>query len=276
MRFGILGPLQILAPTGPVQPPGCRCRTLLIALLAHANEVVSIDKLADWIWPDDPPRSPVNTLHAYVSLLRGALEPQRRPRAPSGLLVTRRWGYLLRVTPESLDTLHFEQLVERGARALRCGDADRAASLLRTALDLWRGEALCDVAHLEAARGQIASLGELRLTATVLRIEADIALDRHLEIVPELTRLIIVYPLHERFYAQLMVALAGSGRRADALAVYDRARAVLGRELGVPPGPLLRRVRTAITTEREDPAAVLAFAPRPVDPDLPVRDTLFG
>jgi DNA-binding SARP family transcriptional activator len=186
------------------------------------------------------------TLRAHVSMLRGLLEPDRTPWQPADRLLTRPPGYLLRVGPDELDVFDFERLLRAARARLNARDAESAQRLLSEALALWRGGALSDAAHVEAARAEIARLEELRLNAVTLRVEANLVLRRHQEIVPELTHLVVKYPLHERFYVQLMVALSRSGRRADALAVYRRARAVLARELAVAPGLALRHAEAAI------------------------------
>ncbi|OLB79207.1 MAG: hypothetical protein AUI14_11060 [Actinobacteria bacterium 13_2_20CM_2_71_6] len=245
MQFEILGPLRVIDAV-PVRIDGQRRRILLVALLAHPNGVVATQALVDWLWPRRPPRSAQATLHAYVSTLRRALEPHRAPRCPSTCLLTQPTGYLLRVEDDELDALRFERLATDAKPALDAGDAERAYQLATEALALWRGAALADAAHVDAARGAITRLEELRLTATTVRIEASFALRRHLELVPELTGLVARYPLHERFYVLLMLALSRCGRRADALAVYRRARAVLARELHVGPGRALQLTEAAI------------------------------
>src|SRR6266542_3295208 len=242
MQFEILGPLRLTDAAGPVPLNGQRRRILLLALLAHANAVVSIDELVDWLWPHRPPRSALTTLYAHISGLRRILEPQRSAWRRSGRLLTHPPGYVLR----------FERLVLTAKPMLDAGDAEHAHQQLTEALGLWRGAALADGAYVDAARSEIARLEELRLTAATLRVEASFALRRHLEMVPELTRLVAKHPLHERFYVQLMVALSRSGRRADALAVYRRARAVLARELSVGPGRALRCAEAAILAGEVD------------------------
>ncbi|HEX6472633.1 MAG TPA: AfsR/SARP family transcriptional regulator [Streptosporangiaceae bacterium] len=246
LQFRILGPLDVIGPDGPVGLDGRKRRALLIALLAHPNEVVGVDRLQEWLWPAGSPPTSIQTLQAHVSILRRTLEPTRPPWRASGVILTRSPGYMLRATSAELDTLHFEELLRSGREALDRGEPANAGPLLRTALDLWRGEALADVAMLDAAQAEIRRLEELRLAATVLRIEADLALGRHLDVVPELTRLVAAQPLHERLYALLMLALCRCGRRADALAVYARARDVLRHEMGLSPGPALRRMRAAV------------------------------
>jgi DNA-binding SARP family transcriptional activator len=225
---------------------GVRRRVLLLALLTHHGSVVPTHELVDWLWPDQPPRSALTTLHTHISILRSALDPERPPWRQSGRLVTQAPGYLLRVTPDEVDALRFERLLRDGKRLLDSGVPKAAREALGEALGLWRGAALADAAHIDAARGEIARLEELRMTAVTLRIEADLALGRHLDVIPELTRLVATHPLYERFYAQLMIALSRSDRRGDALAMYRRARAILARELAVSPGRALRRVEAAI------------------------------
>lgn len=249
MRFGILGALRIQGPGGPVEIVGAKRRILLSALLAHANRVVPVERVMEWLWQRYPPRSAAGTIQAHVSALRHLLEPHRARWGPASLLLTQPGGYVIRVDTTQLDALEFEDLVARGGQALRHGHAVEASRMLRGALDLWRGEPLAEAALVAAAQGEIARLEELRLTATMLRTEAELALGHHLDLVPELTRLVLVHPLHEPFYGQLMSALAASGRRADALGVYARAREVLARELSIEPGPVLRRIRAAILTD---------------------------
>ena len=248
MQFEILGPLRV-TDTEPVAVHGGRRRILLVALLARPNAVMGSGELVDWLWPRRPPRSAHTTLHGYICAVRRALEPQRPPRQPSTRLFTHPTGYQLRVDADELDTLCFERLVASAKPALDAGDATRAYQLATEALALWRGPPLADGAHVEAARAAITRLEELRLIAITVRIEAALALGGHLEAVPELTGLVASYPLHERFYVLLMVALFRCGRRADALAVSRRARAVLARELRVGPGPALRDTEAAIRAD---------------------------
>jgi DNA-binding SARP family transcriptional activator len=255
MRFGILGPLQVHGGGAPVPLTGAKRRVLLIALLAQANRLVSVDQLADWIWPERRPASAVGTIQAHISTLRRDLEPDRPRLAPPRLLLTRPTGYLIRLEVEQLDVLSFERLAASGAQTLRQGRPAAASDQLRQALALWRGAPLAEAAGADIAQGEIARLEELRLTALMLRVEADLALGRHLELVPELSRLVLRHPLHERFYGQLMIALSAIGRRADALDVYRRAREILARELAIGPGPGLREVEALIAARGTDPAS---------------------
>jgi DNA-binding SARP family transcriptional activator len=252
MQFGILGPLQIHRHAEPVPLPGAKRRILLIALLVQANRLVSVDHLAEWIWPEHRPASAVATIQAHLSTLRRDLEGDRPRSAPPRLLLTHPTGYLIRIEVEQLDALSFERMAATGARTLQQGRPGPASAELGQALALWRGTPLAEAADADIAQGEIARLEELRLTAMMLRIEADLSLGRYLELVPELSRLVLRYPLHERFYGQLMIALSAIGRRADALDVYRRAGNILARELSIGPGPGLRAVQAVIVSKGED------------------------
>jgi DNA-binding SARP family transcriptional activator len=246
MYFAVLGPLEVTDGSRPVRLRGPRQRVLLSALLAKPNDVVSVDQLTDWIWPaGDAPSAPT-VIHEQVSRLRRALEPDRRPWSPPGLLLRRFPGYLLRVQPEQVDALCFARLVGQGRAALERGDARSAAQLLGRALDLWRGRALADVSLVDAAQGAIARLESLRLSATGLRIDADLAVGRLVALVPELEGLVRAHPLDERFAGQLMVALYRCGRQAQSLGVYRRVRQILAEELAIEPAPASQRLCAAI------------------------------
>src|SRR5438552_3234817 len=251
MQFEILGPLRV-TDAGPVKVSGQRRRILLVALLTHANSAVSNEELLDWLWPRCPPRSAHATLHVYISTLRRALEPYREPWQPAERLLTHTTGYLIKVADGELDVLRFERLLAAATPALDHGDAQRAYQLASEALACWRGPALADAAAVDAARGEITRLEELRLTAATVRVKASLALGRQHDVVPELTRLVAKHPLHEPFYVLLMIALSRCGRRADALAVFRRARTVLAREVQVAPGRDLRRTEAAIVAGELD------------------------
>lgn len=220
-------------------------------LLLHANEVVSTDRLIDEVWGDSPPESAVNMLQGYVSHLRKTLEPGSR-RGEHELLLSRPPGYVLQIRPDQLDAERFEQLTREGRQLLNDGDVDAAANRLRTALALWRGGALDDLAYETFARADIERLEELRLQALEDRVDADLALGRHRALVGELRELVDLHPLRERLRAQLMTALYRSSRQADALEVYRDGRRALRNELGIEPGPALRELEQAIL--RQDPA----------------------
>ena len=243
IEFRLLGPLEVLRDGGPLKVVAPRQRSLLAILLAHANELVSADRLADQLWEGRPPPTATTALQVHVSRLRKILETDAGdPR----VVVTRDPGYLVRATAEQLDTLRFEQLLAKGRRTLVEGDAPQAAAVLGQALGLWRGPALGELAELPFATGWAARLEQLRLAAVEERIEAHLACGRHADVVDELERLVAAEPLRERLWAQLMVALYRSGRQAEALRAYGRLRAVLAEELGIDPGPELRRLEEAI------------------------------
>ena len=241
MEFRILGPLEVVEKGRVLTLGGSRQRTLLALLLTRANEIVSKDRLIDDLWGASAPDSAANALQYHVSQLRKAL-------APGDAIVTHGAGYLLRVEPEELDLLRFERLVGEARQA----PPEAAARLLRQALALWRGPALADLAHEPFAQSEILRLEELRLGALERRIEADLALGRHAEVVGELEALVREHPLRERLRALLMRALYGSGRQADALGVYRETRALLVEELGIDPAPELQELEQAIL--RQDPA----------------------
>jgi DNA-binding SARP family transcriptional activator/Tfp pilus assembly protein PilF len=249
MEFRILGPAEVWAGGWRVPITGSLRRALLAGLLLHANQVVATDALLALLWDGAPPRTAVASLQVMVHRLRRALEPV----AP-GRLVTRPGGYLLVVQPGELDLDRFDQLVADGKAALAAGRPAEAAAALRRALELWRGPALLGAAVTEWLRGQAARLEERRLAALEDRIEADLRLGRHADLVPELEGLVSAAPLRprERLFGQLMVALYRSGRQADALAVYRRLRARLAGDLGLDPGSELQRLEQAIL--RNDPA----------------------
>jgi DNA-binding SARP family transcriptional activator len=250
--FKILGPLEVTNGNGPIELDGFKQRLVLIALLTAPNDVVSVDRLIDWLWPRRPPRSAAAIVQAHVSRLRRALEPNRTPWSSSDILLRRPPGYLLRIEPDQLDSLRFARLVDEGHAALERGDPGAAAEVLATALSLWRGAALADVALAESAQDAITRLEALRLSATVMRVEADLELGRHVALVPELEALVRAYPLDERLCGQLMVALYRCGRQAESLEVYERVRAVLAQELDIEPAPASQRLQAAIRAQHPD------------------------
>ena len=203
---------------------------------------MSVERLADDLYAGAAPVTAVTQVQRQISELRRAL------RAPSAI-ETRSPGYLVRLAPEQLDLHRFERLAEEAGGALARGEAEVAARLLRDALGLWRGAPLADFAYESFAQTAIARLEEIRLAALALRIDADLALGRSAELVGELEQLIVEHPLHERFRAQLMIALYRSGRQAEALEVYRATRAALVEEFGIEPTPALLELERAILTQ---------------------------
>jgi DNA-binding SARP family transcriptional activator len=217
-------------------------RAVLASLLLHANERVSHDHLAEELWGERPPATAAHTLQVHVSSLRKALgDAERRT-----LIVTCPDGYELSVEPEQLDSARFASLTAHGRAALATGDAAAASAALTDALALWRGHPLSDVELQGLDRIEVERLAELRITTLEERIEADLALGRHAQLVGEIGALVAEYPLRERLRAQLMTALARSGRHAEALAAFQDARRTLVDELGLEPSPALRELESAI------------------------------
>jgi DNA-binding SARP family transcriptional activator len=244
MEFRILGPLEVWAEGGEVSLGGPKPRALLAVLLLHPGEVVPADRLIDELWGEDSPERAAAALRVNVSRLRKALPPD--------VLTTRSPGYVIRVEPDELDLHRFERLVDEGRSLLARGLAAEASERLCDALSLWRGPALADFAYQSFAQAAIARLEEIRLAAVELRIEADLALGRHDELVGELEALVAEHPLRERLRRYLMMALYRSGRQAEALDAYQDARRALVDELGIDPSPALQELERAIL--RQDPA----------------------
>jgi class 3 adenylate cyclase/DNA-binding SARP family transcriptional activator/DNA-binding CsgD family transcriptional regulator len=239
MRFLVLGPLEVRQGQQLVSFGSGRERSLLGVLLLHPNETVSVDRLVDELWGESPPANPVKLVQGYVSGLRRRLGADR--------VVTRRPGYLVHIAPSELDSIEFERLVTRA----RSEPPDGAARRLREALALWRGPALADVRLEGLAAHEAEWLNGSRGAALLDRIDADLALGRHGDLVSELKALIAEHPLQERLHGQLMLALYRAGRQADALEVYRQTREMLSEELGIEPGEKLRSLHNAIL--RQDP-----------------------
>jgi DNA-binding SARP family transcriptional activator/DNA-binding beta-propeller fold protein YncE len=244
MEFRILGPLEIVDDGRPLELRGPKQRALLTILLLHANEVVSRERLLEDVWGERRPETAAKALHGYVSQLRKVLEST--DSRVDRLLLTRAPGYELRLDPEQLDLTRFERLATKGKRALAAGDAEEAAATLREALSLWRGQPFAEFSAAPFAFVESLRLEELRLSATEDRIEADLALGRHGELVAELETLVAEHPHRERLWGYLMLALYRSGRQAEALEAYQRTRRALVDELGIEPGTMLQELERAI------------------------------
>ncbi|MET8039695.1 BTAD domain-containing putative transcriptional regulator [Micromonospora sp. NPDC005215] len=241
MRFRVLGPTQVLLADGrEIAVGGPRLRALLALLLLDAGRVVSAERLIDGLYGEHPPRGAANALQSLVSRLRQALPAEHTP------VEFHPAGYRLAVDPTDVDAYRFERLAEAGRRALAGGDWPRAAAVLREALELWRGPALADVIDVAGVPAQAARLDELRLAATEDRIEAELALGGHAELVPELRQLVVAHPLRERSRGQLMRALSAQGRPAEALAEFEDARRSLAEQLGVDPSAALAAIHLAV------------------------------
>jgi DNA-binding SARP family transcriptional activator len=249
MEFGILGPLEVREEDRVLPVTGAKQRALLAILLLHPNEVVSSGRLIDELWSEEPPGSGSTALQVRVSQLRKTLG------AGGQLIVTQHPGYLVRLEHEQLDLQRFERLVAEAEGA----EPAQASAKLREALELWRGPPLAEFAFEAFAQVAIGRLEELRLAALESRIEADLALGRHHELVGELDALVVEHPLRERVRAQLMLALYRSGRQAEALDAYKRMRRTLVDELGIEPTAALQELERRLL--QQDPSLDLA---RPV------------
>jgi predicted ATPase/DNA-binding SARP family transcriptional activator len=258
VEFRILGPLEVVAGGELLRLGTPRQRILLGLLLVRAGEVVSCDRLAEDLWDGDPPGTALHTLQGYVHRLRRALGPE------AWRLVTRPPGYQLKVSAGELDAQRFQDLAGQGRRALVRGEPNAAADLLAAALGLWRGPLLADLSDVAALEPERARLEALRLTAMEDRVEAELALGGHATLVGELEGLVAEYPFRERLWGQLMLALYRSGRQADALQAFDRARQVLDEELGIEPSRWLCRLQEQILLQD----AALE-APEPMPPPRP-------
>ena len=281
--FRILGILEVCDAGRPVEISAAKERAVLAELVLHANQIVSRERLVEVVWGEHPPASAAATLNTYVSHLRSALEPGRAPRTQPGLLLTREPGYLLAVDPERVDALRFERLAGEGRRALAAGDAATAAATFREGLSLWRGGALADFIYEPFAQPEATRLEELRLATLEQRIDADLALGRHHDLVAELRRLVDEHPLRERLWGQLMLALYRCGRQSEALRAYGELRKVLAEELGIDPSPALRRLEDDMLQQRPDLEVPVATGhsadavavPKGPPTNLPTRLTSF-
>ena len=244
MEFRILGPVEVWEDGHPVSLGGGKQRAVLALLLLNANRVVSSDALIEQLWDGHPPATAATALQGHVSSLRKALGPER--------IATRRPGYVLEVDPARIDLRQFEQLRAQGRKALERGDAAGGADKLREALELWRGAAVADIGFEPSIQAEAARLEDLRLSALEDRIDADLALGHSGDLIHELEGLVGANPLREHFWGQLMLALYRSGRQADALDAYRRARRTLVSELGLEPGPALRELERQMLVQ--DPA----------------------
>jgi DNA-binding SARP family transcriptional activator len=249
VEFRILGPLEVWDEGRPVRIGGAKERALLVVLLLHANESVSVDRLIDELWGAHPPATAKKSVQVRVAGLRRVLS--------DGMLLTRGGGYLIRLAADQLDLHGFERLVSDAGQVLANGDPGAAAAMSREALSLWRGAALADFAYEAFAQPAIARLEELRLCAVELRIDAELALGLEAQLVGELQELVAAHPLRERLRSELMLALYRDGRQAEALDIYERTREKLVVELGLEPGPALRKLQQAIL--RQEPSLVLSM-----------------
>lgn len=248
MKFGLLGTLSVWDEDAHAVPSAPKQRQLLALLLLNANRVVPVADCIEELWGHTPPNTAVSTLQTYVMQLPKGLGSSRRIDSKSvrNMLVTKDRGYLFTVEPGELDLEVARALGQDGQGALERDDIEDAARLFRDALNLWRGPALVDVQIGPTLRTHLTGIEEFRLTCLEQRIEADLRLGRHHELLSELRQLVGQHPHHESLHAQLMVALYRSGRPAQSLETYHGIRRSLNEELGLEPSPRLRKLQQAV------------------------------
>ena len=235
VTFRLLGPFEVSTQKAMLPVPRGRARALLALLLLNPNAVVSGDQIVDGVWGDHPPATVRTQVHVRVSLLRRFLH------GVGGVSIdTHPAGYRLTIDPARIDLATFLHLTRAGGRALADNRPDEAAQALHRALGLWRGAALGGV-RAPFASTVVVQLEEQWLMALANRVDADLELGRHQELIPELRALLVQRPLLEIARAQLITAMHRAGRRADALAIYHEGARLLRDELGVDPGPDLTR-----------------------------------
>ncbi|MBA3347965.1 MAG: winged helix-turn-helix domain-containing protein [Actinobacteria bacterium] len=260
VEFRILGRMEVVDGDEDLTPPRPKQRALLALLLLRAGELVTADEAAETLWEGRPPPSARNAIHGHVAALRKLLGRDR--------IETHDGGYVLRLEEDELDLHRFERLLT-SARGRPAGEQ---AGLLTEALALLRGAPLEDFRYESFAAAEAARIDELRLLAVESRIDADLALGRHEQVVPELERLVGEAPLRERLRGQLLLALYRSGRQADALAAYGRTRDKLLDELGLEPGPALQALERQILNQDfrldldqgRSPGAIIPTPPTPL------------
>ncbi|MET9119057.1 AfsR/SARP family transcriptional regulator [Streptomyces longwoodensis] len=268
MDIEVLGALAVRERGISITPTAPKPRQVLALLALHADRVVPVSSLIDELWGATPPRSARTTLQTYVLQLRELISAALKAAPPQpdtdgaarrtakDVLVTMPSGYLLAAGGGSNDVRTFERLAGTGYRAMDAGDYTAAARQLREALGLWTGTALADVQAGAQLEMEIRRLEENRLCALDQRIEADLKLGRHRELLAELTVLVNRYRTHESLHGQFMLALYRSGRRGEALEVYQRLRATLVRDLGLEPSAELQRLQRSILMAHPETSAL--------------------
>jgi len=238
----LLGPLEVVGSRGSASFTGGRRRAVFALLALRPGQLVSRSSLIDALWSDSAPLTATKTLQGHVAQVRKALAAA----GLAGVLVTRDPGYVLEVDPAHVDTHRFAEHVRSGGAALGQGDGQQAHALLQAGLSLWRGDPLVDCPVTGWAGAELTRLCEARALAEEQLVTAQLMVGRHAEAVGDIERLVGRYPSRERLWELLMVAQHQSGRQADALLTFRRARSVLVAEFGVEPGRELRRLEAAV------------------------------
>jgi pentatricopeptide repeat protein len=258
MRFNVLGNLEIVHNGHPVTPSPPKVRRVLALILLRANQVVHPDSLIEELWGQSPPKSAVTTLQTYIYHLRKLFAQEGLDSPGCELLVTRPPGYTLQVPEGALDADVFTRLVMDAHQRIKQGDTYLAASILREALNVWTGPALCNVSLGCKLKALTVALEERRTEALRLRIEIDMGMGHHHELIGELKLLTAADPLDEWFASQLVTTLGRAGRRSEALRVYEEMRGALRNELGLDPSPGLQQAQRDVLTATASPATVSA------------------
>lgn len=278
----VLGPLQVHAGSASVQLGGPQQRLVLALLIAAAGRPLTTEQLIAGVWPEDPPERARKTIQVYVSHLRRPLG------GADGLLQPAPNGYRLAAEWATIDAVAFEWAI-KGTDASHGGDPAETVQRTRRALDRWVGVPYADVPDVDPIRAERVRLTELRLVALERRIDAELSLGRHRELIGELEALTVEHPYRERFVSQLMLAQYRSGRQADALQTLRRARRTLGEQLGIEPGSELRMLEhrilnqddalelpTVATPQVGAPAAAASTANNPSDRTPGPRSSIRG
>ncbi|MER8062449.1 MULTISPECIES: AfsR/SARP family transcriptional regulator [unclassified Streptomyces] len=275
MNIQVLGALAAQVNGISITPTAPKPRQVLALLALHADHMVPVAALTEELWGENPPRSARTTLQTYVLQLRDLIGAALSRQAAEGaitakdVLVTLPGGYRLDTHGGRLDFREFERCAGAGYRAVDAGDHEDGARRLREALSLWNGAALADVQSGSQIALEVRRLEEARLCALDQRIDADLRLGRHRELLSELTVLVSRYRMHENLHGQFMVALYRSGRRGEALNVYRRLHTAMVRELGLEPSPALSRLQRSILSAHPEPAVT---GPVEVPAGHPARD----
>ncbi|PZG53346.1 hypothetical protein C1I98_05485 [Spongiactinospora gelatinilytica] len=245
-RFTVLGPMEVMHGGRACTPSAPKVRQVLALLLVSANRLVLVDSIIQELWGNNPPKSALTTTQTYIYHLRSLIERERLSGTGRELLVTKPFGYTLLVDQDQLDQGRFDRLVTQAAGLLRQGRYEAASADLREALALWQGPPLANVTQGPLLRSHVVHLADRRTHAMELRIEADLHLGRHRDLIGELRSLIAENPLHEWLHAQLVNVLSQAGRRAEALAAFQNLREILARELGLDPSPAVQRLHREV------------------------------
>jgi DNA-binding SARP family transcriptional activator len=266
MEIRILGPLEAKRNGTSIAPTARKPRQVFSLLAVCAGQLVTVPALVEELWGMDPPRSAIQLVQTYILRLRQLIEetlPSGSAGAAKDILITRPGGYTLDISPEAVDVYEYQELSAAGDRAVEAGDYRSASGLLGKALTVWRGPALVDVRVGPRLGVEVARLEQSRLGVLESRIEADLHLGRHHQLLGELAELTARYPMHEKLCAQYMTALYVSGCKWRALEIFRTLRQKLVDELGVEPSVQVQHLQRAILNsdvEQKEPALLRKHA----------------